>query len=86
MLSSQGKYVWKVIYNAYFDTIIPSWPEPKMVSYLLDDHCDVGPACGRNNHSSENADLLRLQECGKLEASRQWDLGTKLCPACLPPK
>ncbi|KAG8985919.1 hypothetical protein FRB90_004364 [Tulasnella sp. 427] len=25
-------------------------------------------------------------ECGKLEASRQWDLGTKLCPACLPSK
>ncbi|KAG8891188.1 hypothetical protein FRC00_014135 [Tulasnella sp. 408] len=65
MLSSQGKYVWKTIYNAYFDTIIPGWPEPKMVSYLLDDHCD---------------------DCGKLEASRQWDLGTKLCPACLPQK
>ncbi|KAG8907489.1 hypothetical protein FRC01_007669, partial [Tulasnella sp. 417] len=65
MLSSQGKYVWKTVYNAYFDTIIPGWPEPKMVSYLLEEHCD---------------------SCGKLEASRQWDLGTKLCPACLPGK
>ncbi|KIO18957.1 hypothetical protein M407DRAFT_31396 [Tulasnella calospora MUT 4182] len=65
MLSSQGKYVWKMVYWSYFDTIIPGWAEPKMVSYLLEEHCD---------------------DCGKLEASRQWDLGTKLCPACLPRK
>ncbi|KAG8947572.1 hypothetical protein FRC04_010622 [Tulasnella sp. 424] len=65
LLSSQGKYVWKLVYNCHFDTIIPGWSEPKMVSYLLEEHCD---------------------DCGKLEASRQWDLGTKLCPACLPRK
>lgn len=42
LLSSQGKYVWKLVYNSHFDTIIPGWSEPKMVSYLLEEHCDVG--------------------------------------------